>query len=393
MRLAQLVEESSDLLHRHSQALEPQSPKRVAASTTSFGQRSQMQPRAGLTKHTPRCPAMRSMHDTATRGEIAFNLAGRARVCKCGACLAQAAVLQPAPKHDGPPATSRDYTEQARRTRLPALRAAIKAKSARVAREEEQWLRDNPPSPTPPPSLPPAPLRTLGRHHNRSRHRLGVPLPHNASVARKMLYAKSLAADEPRAHRGAERDLEMAEQIFDELEREHIVKTHDTAAVNLATIKRRGLGLPSPPRTPSPPPGPVPFMQTVAAVKTEDWSGQWDVTDRGRMHVDYGKIRKTQWAKRHMPYMAQERWKWSCDMVREPEPEPEPEPEKVKKKKKRKIKTGWQTVDVSDLVRDRLMLRHVISSAVADGEVDSDERREIYKILARSHHKKKCVHI
>jgi hypothetical protein len=349
----------------------------------------------GYTKHTTRCPHVPNLHDTATRGEIAVELAGRARVCKCSACLAQAQLIRPVPPRAGPPATSRDYIEQAQRVRLPALREVVKAKSARQERAEQQWLRDHPPSPTPPPRGPEPPLQTCGRPAVRSRHRLGVPLKPGATLAQRLLYAKSMAAAEARAHLGPPRDLKQAEQIFNQLRAESVVSDHEIAADKLAAAARRALGLPSPPPTPPPelPPPSPPFMDTLAAVPDEDWNGQWVAGPRSRKQIDYGRVRNVKWHKRHMPIVVRAAQAitnfpaWNAPPPVEPEPEsepePEPEPEPVKKRKKRKIKTGWHKVDVSDLVRDRLMLRHVITSAVADGEVDRSEMRDIYKILAR----------
>ena len=240
------------------------------------------------------------MHDTATRGEIARELAGRARVCKCAACVAQAQLMRPVAPRVGPPATSREYSKQAQRTRLLALREVIKAKSARLGRVEKQCLAERPRSPTPPPPRPPdPPLRSLGRPQVRSRHRLGVPLKPGASLAQKILYAKSMAA----AESGPRQNLEQAEKMFKQLGADGLVSAHDTASVKLAAATRRALGLPSPqPRTPTPPPTPPPpFMHTLAAVPHDAWHGQWvREPTRGR-RINYGQVRKLRWDNRHLP--------------------------------------------------------------------------------------------
>ncbi len=279
-------------------------------------------------------------------------------------------------------ATSRDYSKQAQRTRLPALREVIKAKSARVERVEKQWLADNPGSPSPPPRLPDPPLRSFGRPQVRSRHRLGLPLKPDASLAQSLLYAKSMATH----------NREQAEEIFQRLCAQDLVSTHGTAAVNLAAATRRALGLPSPqPPTPTPPPTPPPppFMDTLAAVPGEDWHGRWFRDDAGeRKKIDNGQFHKMKLENRHLPQPVRRSMSKLnfAAVLREssPEPEPEPEPAKPKKRRRRKVKTDWHTIDVSDLVRDRLMLRHVITCAVEDGEVSRPEMRDIYKILART---------
>ena len=59
----------------------------------------------------------------------------------------------------------------------------------------------------------------------------------------------------------------------------------------------------------------------------------------------------------------------------------------AKKAKKKAIDPkAWKTIDVYDIVRDSLSLRHSIKSAVDDGDVDKDEMREIVRLLAKSGH-------
>lgn len=282
-------------------------------------------------------------------------------------------------------ATSRDYTKQAKRTRLPALREVIKAKSARVEHVEKHRLADNPRSPSPPPRPSDPPLRSFGRPQVRSRHRLGLPLKPGASLAQRILYAKSMAAPEM----GRRQDREQAEKIFKQLCADDLVSAHGTATVNLAAATRRALGLPSPePPVPTPPPTPpTPFMHTLAAVPRADWHGRWFRDHTGeRMNIDFGKLHKTKVENRHLPQpVCRSRPKLELAAVsRESSPEPEPEPVQPRKRRRRKVKTGWHTIDVSDLVRDRLILRHVITCAVEDGEVSRPEMRDIYKILART---------
>lgn len=202
-----------------------------------------------------------------------------------------------------------------------------------------------------------------------------------------MLYAKSMAAPET----GLRHNREQAEKIFKQLCADDLVSTHGTAAVNLAVATRRALGLPSPePPVPTPPPTPpTPYMHTLAAVPAEDWHGRWFNAHTGqRENFDHGLVHKMKWKNRHLPQtIFRGRPKLNLAAVsREssPEPEPEPAPAKPKKRRRRKVKTGWHTIDISDLVRDRLMLRHVITCAVEDGEVSRPEMRDIYKILART---------
>ena len=328
----------------------------------------------------------------------AHDLAGRARVCKCHACLAQAQLLLPSRRCiAAPPATARDYSEQARRARLPALRRVIASKSARQAVREEreaeiaevEQIKARVPTPPSPP-----PLASAGLPELRSRHRLGMPLRENAPPISKLLYAKSMASTDPRLHIRQGVDHAGAQQLFDQVagedwllaegdDREMSAARKRQISRKLEETNRRALGLPSPPpRTPTPEPPPKPaYMDTFAAMPHSKWSSVWKQS----------VVTAATWTRPTFSVHRARRQFEPADRAPTPEPEPEPEPKKKKRKKRKKRPSRFLKVDVSDLVRDRLMLRQVILSAVEDGDVDKEERREIAKILSRAGHTKARV--